>query len=194
MTRSYFSTPAARGTTLLLLLLVYYNSVVLLPIIACVGTKQHPQSSSVSFKHRDLNETTYDKLRQLIFEGNWDILHSLDIHDAYNNFVDIVSHLLDVVAPEKTISIKQHQLRHEPWFTKGLMRSRKNLNKLYREKCSHPHQRHANKWYTQYRNLYNKLKRITLETYYKYCQLLQNYKNDVKNTWKTIRHFIGKHN
>ena len=118
------------------------------PIIACVGTKHHPQSPSVSLKHLELNETTYDKLRQLLFKVNWDILHSLDIHDAYNKFDDIVSHLLDVVASEKTISIKQHQLRHEPWFTKGLMRSRKTRNKLYRKQCSHLPQHHANQRYT----------------------------------------------
>ncbi len=80
------------------------------PIIACVGTKQqHCKTTSISFKRRKLNEAAYNKLNELLYQVNWDILHSLDIHSTYKKFLDIVSDLLDVVSPEKTITIKRHQ-------------------------------------------------------------------------------------
>ncbi len=40
--------------------------------------------------------------------------------------------------------------------------------------------------------MYNKLKRIARESYY--YQILNKYKNDIKNTWKTLGPLIGKGN
>ncbi len=56
------------------------------------------------------------------------------------------------------------------------MQSSKTVEKLYRKN----------------RNLYNRLKRLARETYY--CQILSNFKNDIKNTWRTIRPLTGKTN
>ena len=38
--------------------------------------------------------------------------------------------------------------------------------------------------------MFNKIKRLTKQTYY--SELLESFKNDIKNTWKSIRTLIGR--
>ena len=73
---------------------------------------------------------------------------------------------------------------------KGLLKSSKTLDKLYKKKLRQPQEHFSHKQYKEYRNLYYTLKRRAKEEYY--ASLLNNYKHDIKQTWKVLRPLIGK--
>ena len=80
----------------------------------------------------------------------------------------------------------------DPWVTKGLLQSSKTLDKLFHAKLKHSPTHNSHNKYIQYRNLFNKTKRVCKHTYY--TNLLNLYKDDIKNTWKSIRTLLGKSN
>ncbi len=52
------------------------------PIIVCVGNKSSSESTEpkhITFSYRDLNDTAYTQLRQLLNQVNWNFTHSVDL-------------------------------------------------------------------------------------------------------------------
>ena len=77
-------------------------------------------------------------------------------------------------------------------MTVGLLTSSRHCTRLYRKCVRKSRTDVAYKTYTKYRNTYNILKRTAKQTYY--AQLFAKYKNDIRNTWKTINDIIGINN
>ena len=77
-------------------------------------------------------------------------------------------------------------------MTRSLLTSSRNCTKLF-QKCIRKTRTDGNyKKYTIYRNLYNKLKRTAKQNHY--SQIFHKFKNDIKNTWKTINSIIDRTN
>jgi dimeric dUTPase (all-alpha-NTP-PPase superfamily) len=96
--------------------------------------------------------------------------------------------------PTKTVKYKKHKHKGNPWITSGLIKSIKFRDKLY-QKLKKTSQESA---------LYDQLK-LNLGTYNKilrkaireaqqlyYHSKFNSYKNDIKNTWITIKSIINK--
>lgn len=64
------------------------------------------------------------------------------------------------------VNVKNHYVSLiKPWITKGILKSRKTKNKLYRKFLKFPNE--INKIiYKRYRNKFNKLKDAAKKTYY----------------------------
>ena len=68
----------------------------------------------------------------------------------------------------------------------------KHIDKLFQAKLRQPPDHNCNSKYINYRNLFNKIKRSSKQKYY--TDLLYAYKNDIKNTWKTVNSLLARTN
>jgi len=164
-----------------------------LPIINCVGISQSKQTRKpLIFKKRLINNDTTRNIANAIQNKDWKYLEQLDINQAYTNFTQEITSILDRLAPEKIIKIPASQVIRDPWMTKGLIKSSKTLSKLHKQKLTKANTHPNCIKYLQYRNMYNKLKRVTKQNYYD--KLLLKYKHDIRKTWGVINSLIGRTN
>lgn len=161
-----------------------------LPVILFSGKKAETKSVPLSFKCRRLNETVMDEITSHLDICDWSILQDMNVELAYDTFMEKMTAILDHCAPERKINIPKKSVIRDPWVTLGILKSSKTLDKLYRAKLKHPPNHGLHRKYTVFRNMFNKVKKFSKQTYY--TTLLNKYKNDVKNTWKTLRSIIGK--
>jgi len=80
--------------------------------------------------------------------------------------------------------LKSHQ---KPWLTKGIQRSLKNKNKLYKKLIKRPTPENKLK-YKQYRNKLHHLIRISKKRHYK--EKFEQTQGNVKKTWSLINEII----
>lgn len=77
----------------------------------------------------------------------------------------------------------------KPWLTKGLSKSIKKKNALYKQFLSSPTVSHKRQ-YKCFRNKLNHLLRIAKRDYYD--KKLTEYKSNVKNTWRILNEIINR--
>jgi len=116
----------------------------------------------------------------------------METNTAHNYFITKFNEIIDQIAPEKEIIIKNKYTPKEKWFTKGLLKSSRNKDKLYRKSINKPKTDETHIKYVKYRNLFNKIKRSTKAKYYN--DVLEENKNDIKNTWKIMKMAMNKIN
>ena len=75
-------------------------------------------------------------------------------------------------------------------MTKGLMKSSTTLSKLYKKCIKRAKDHPSYIVYIEYRNKYNQLKRTAKQTYYE--QRFEQYKYDIRNTWKLLNSLVGR--
>ena len=167
-----------------------------LPVFAFVGSvrlgNSSKQKEKLTFKHRSLTEQSLNRIKLKLSELNWDSLHEMTVENAYSFISTTITDILDHEAPYKQTTIKPKYIIREKWMTKGLLTSSLNLDKLYRKatrvkKTSITHQS-----FIKYRNLFNTLKRKAKRKYYR--DMLLEYKNDIRQTWKILKNVLNKTN
>ena len=164
-----------------------------LPVITCIGKRKTKfKNAPLTLKKRDITENSISNIANALKIRDWNYLEHLDINEAYSKFSAEFNKIIDINAPEKTITIPPHRIIRDPWMIKGLINCARNLNKLYTKKLSKPNTHPDYIIYTKYRNTYNKIKRTSRQQYYD--NLLQNYKHDIRKTWRVINNLIGKTN
>lgn len=161
------------------------------PVICCMmnGRKKevrHP----LKFKHRHLNTALINEIKLNISNTDWTFLYTLDVNTAYDLFSDKLNQLIDEIAPERTITIPPHHIIRDDWMTIGLMKSSLKLNKMYRKCTNKPKTHPLYIDYVAYRNAFNKIKRTAKHDFYK--DRFEQYKTDIKKTWKLMNSLIGK--
>ena len=77
-------------------------------------------------------------------------------------------------------------------MTPNLLKVSRTCTKLYRKCIGKQRSDTKYKKYIKHRNEYNYLKRSAKQTYYN--EIFIKYRNDIRNTWKTINSIIGKQN
>ena len=107
---------------------------------------------------------------------------NLSINDRFNRFIEIFSVTIGRHAPFKLASEKERSLRVRPWITKGILKSSRTKNKLYKLSL-----RSTDGNRQQYKNYCNKLAHIKKRSKH------NNFKNKINETkhstkvlWKTI--------
>ena len=70
-----------------------------------------------------------------------------------------------------------------PWVTKGILKSRKTKNKLYKKFIKNPNERNE-LIYKTYRNKFNKIKNAAKKYYYN--KEFNEHKGNLKYSWKLI--------
>ena len=121
-------------------------------------------------------------------EVNWGNLYSIsNPNEAYEYFLKVFSGIYDLAFPLKTFSVKRKTLPN-PWMTKGPLKLSKRKQKLYKKFMKKRSPRNEN-IYKAYKSLFESLKKKSKRNYY--TRRLENYQNDIKNSWDVIKEIIG---
>ena len=97
---------------------------------------------------------------------------------------------MDQFAPEKSKLIAHKNRLRQCWMTSALLKSSKTLDKLYKKCIGKSKESTAYSNFINYRNIFNKLKRIAKQKYY--SETLCQYKYDVRKTWSILNTVIGR--
>ena len=99
---------------------------------------------------------------------------------------------LNAHAPEKTIQIPYKKILRQTWMTTALLKSSQTKNILFKKCLGKSKENQSYQNFIAYRNIYNRLKRISKQNYY--ASELAKYKHNAKKTWGILNSLIGKNN
>ena len=117
---------------------------------------------------------------------NWSCINNT-VEEDFNRFNSTFELIIDKHAPKTTITRKQKKLRQKPWITKGLLKSIRHKNKLYKIFITNKTESSFLN-YKQYRNKLNHLLEIAKIQCYQII-VIKN-KNDSTKLWKTIHEIL----
>ena len=103
-------------------------------------------------------------------------------------FLKTLNEVLDLMAPIKPLSRKEANLKIKPWITKGILKSIKIRDRLYKKYLSKKSNILLQK-YKQYRNLIVTLIRVSKKNHYH--AYFETNKTNIKNTWDGIKEIIS---
>jgi len=154
------------------------------PILCCIN-KYGPDKTANFVESRDFSDNNFQSFRGNFGSLNWDLFYALDCpQEAFDLFSENFLTLYNIHFPliKKKFNPKFHC--KEPWFTKGLLISRKTKFKLD-SKASRSQNAHDILTFKNYRNLYNKTVRRAKQIYFEVQ--LDKAKSNMKKTWALIR-------
>ena len=138
---------------------------------------------------RNFSRSNIDQFKTFFNNHQWEeVLNCEDVQVAFDTFNDVFSTGFDQFFPlQKKRKNKFH--KKQPWMTKGLLKSRNNSIKLRGIFQEFPTSTNR-KVYTEYRNLFNKLKRIAKTNFY--AERIDLNKGSARKTWNTLNEVLGK--
>lgn len=164
-----------------------------LPVLLCVGRKTRSNKAEpLIIRKRHLTSSIMKNIATVVRETNWLYLENMNTDHAYTEFSNTLDTIINNAAPEKEIKISSKFVIRDPWVTRGLIASSRTLNKLYRKKMGKDKKNLHYEKFINYRNMYNKLKRLTKQKYYD--DLLSKYQHNIRKTWGIINSLIGRTN
>jgi hypothetical protein len=164
-----------------------------LPIYSQFGSAIQKSNATHNFKCRPMNDTQINKIIRTLETENWQsLINNGDINLAYDNLVTKLHNTINLYAPEKTISVNKKNIIRQPWITRGLLNSIKTRDKLFKTCIGKPRDSPAYQKYLKYRNVLNSLRRNSKQNYF--GNLLNEYKHDIRKTWKVLNTIIGRNN
>ena len=157
----------------------------------------------------------YTTLAKTIIEQNWNAvnienfqneLNNASIYDALDNsLVNDPSHNLDILnnaiskakqkhIPFRKVKFHKHKHKKSRWITNGLLRSISYRDKLYlklkRLPADTERHTHLKINLKTYQSILKKLIRYAKKQYYQ--KQFNKFKNDIKNTWITIKQILNR--
>ena len=130
-----------------------------LPVFQITPSLEKVNYTHCDTKNRLINETTLDRLCQDLKIEDWnDVYDKINPQDAYSCFYNKLFKLYDKNIPlTKTKNKGNSNSKKIPWVTKGILKSRRNKNKLYKKFIKNPNERNE-LIYKKCRNKFNKIK------------------------------------
>ena len=160
------------------------------PVCLFSGKRESSFNPTHTVTTRNLNHNAIHTIVQRLISIDWGFILNDTVDTAFSRFHDELKNCIEQVAPSKTLTISDKSLRREPWMTKGILKSARHKEQLYK-KCIKKGKEHiAYHKYIQYRNTYNKIKRKAKSIYA--LKTLQDFQNNMKKTWKFINSLIGQ--
>ncbi len=139
---------------------------------------------------KNFSNTNIEKFLAAFNSLNWDLFYSTNnTQDACDLFYENFLTLYKIYFPTIKRRFNAKFDKIDPWFTKGLLVSRRKKIILDKKAAKHPNPANILQ-FKQYRNLYNKVIREAKKNYFN-SQLLKNQSN-LKNTWNLIRCAINR--
>ena len=166
-----------------------------LPIYNIVKQINSQSNTSTSInsilRRRKLDDETLLVLENSLQNTDWSpVLDAsvTDVNIAYNTFLEKFLDTYNTSCPVQNIILKKKS-KLKPWMTRGLKRACTHKNILYRKfLCCRT--KHSEQQYKTYKNILTSSLREAEKNFYD--SLLQRHMGDIKNTWRTINHIIGK--
>jgi hypothetical protein len=113
-----------------------------------------------------------------------DVKSCNDVNQCYDLFWDKFKTLYDLHLPVKVIKFNKNYHKISGFMTRGLLISRRKKDDLYKLSVTAPSQRNTEQ-YKMYRNLYNKLIRISKKTFIE--SQIDNNKKNPKKLWDILK-------
>ena len=114
---------------------------------------------------------TVENIKSRSDEYDWNNLSNLSSIEGYSHFIKILADIIDECAPEKEILIRKRILSEKiERMTTGLMKSSRIRDVLHKKALNN---NTTVTYWTKcidYRNQFNRIKRIAKESYYKQLQ------------------------
>ena len=130
-----------------------------------------------------------ENFKSILSSTDWnDVFGQTSTNESYNQFIKKFRLIYDDCVPIKVIEIKTKILLR-PWITKGIKKSSNRKQKLYENILKKKSPKNE-KEYKDYKQLFEKIKKDFKKKYFQ--EKFTFYKNDIKNTWKTLKDVIGK--
>ena len=162
-----------------------------LPIFTFVGKRSVKNTKHKYVTYRKMDDSALRNITNELNSLNWtSMLNELDTDRANDVFIQKLSEALDVFAPEKSIKITPKNIIRQPWMTPALLKSSNTKDKLYHKCVGKPKDCMAYSHFIKYRNMFNKLKKISKQKYY--GDKLFEYKTDLKKTWQIFTTIIRR--
>ena len=153
--------------------------------------RQTPIKSKVSrtIKKRKINENTTPAFKTLLESVPWNIVTEENRpKQAFEKFFERLDVCGDMAFPIVEQKISKRVCPLKPWMTSGLLKSRRQKEKLAAKKMRCPTLINIEN-YRVFNSIYNKIKRAAIKLYYE--GKFQEHKRNVKGTWDTIREALG---
>ena len=148
----------------------------------------------IEIHKRKIDKFAIQQFKESLSAVNWDKVYQEcnlgHTNSAYTNFEKIFLKNYNKHFPIKVILVKEKYLKC-PWITKGIKKSSKKKQKLYIKYLKNRNEANLNT-YKQYKNLFEKIKKISKKNYY--SNRIKNSKGDIKKTWNVIKEIIGNKN
>ena len=164
------------------------------PVLTCMGKKVKTQTREpLTFYNRHIGAEQITKISKLLSETDWDAnLHSENIDQSYQDCMATLTKALDTHAPITKTTIPFKQVIRQPWMTSGLIKCSRKCDRLYAKSIGKGQNTESCQNFTRYRNVYNSIKRKAKAKYF--TDLLQNYANDIRKTWRVLNSITWRKN
>merc|ERR1712002_1017070 len=111
------------------------------------------------------------------FDGNQ------DVNLLWNKFEDIFSKTVFSHAPLRSMTKKERRFRSKPWLTKGIIKSIKVKNSMFRLALCH-REKSFSVEFKKYRNLLTKVKKLSKKLYFR--DSIKKSSGNMKQLWRTV--------
>ena len=115
--------------------------------------------------------------------NNFKVSEDSSSHHQFQTFIDIFTDTVNFHAPYRRTTKKEKKLKEKPWLTKGLLKSIKQKNKMYKKFLDHSNCSLYTQ-YKKYRNTLNRALECAKRNYYRKI-LIQN-KHDIGKVYERI--------
>ena len=113
------------------------------------------------------------------------------VDSKFECLLEKVKEIIDKNVPLIKLSKSKQKLKLKPWITKGILKSIKYKNKLYKMLCKNNFSNKQKvKEFKTYQNKLTKIKTISKKNYFE--KRLQNCKKNSADTWKVINDITNK--
>ena len=105
-----------------------------LPIFYISPNRIHDKKFKKVYKPiRDLSDHAIQKLHDKLLTVDWNVLDNInDVNVRYDTFVQIFESAYNECLPVKVVKVQLQNNSHKPWITKGIKKSIKKRDKLYK--------------------------------------------------------------
>ena len=143
------------------------------------------------------NYKNFDQENFLLDLLNIDWTNTLEIQNndpnrSFDSFYQTIESILDVYAPLKKVSNKDHKRKYKPWITNGIISSIKRRNKLFSTYVNCKNLNIKHELHISYKNLRNYIQiliKSSKENFYK-TYFTENNKN-LRKIWQGIKSIVN---
>ncbi len=162
------------------------------PCLTILNNSNKETTEPTSFETRNFSKENIKKIRAELQLIDWSPVKNLNANLGYDFIVQKITRVLDQICPLKIKTVSNKNKIREVWMSNGLLRSSIKCDKLFKKVCGLEKNSEKYLEYTKYRNLFNKLKRQAKKKYF--VEKVEQYKQNSKMLWKTLKEVTGKYN
>ena len=158
--------------------------------ISIKGSRFHNVSNITEKEIRQLKPNNINGLKNHLELVNWEFIYKESNPEiSYSKLMGKINELMNIHCPLKSVKISNRKFARKPWITKGLLKSIKIKDKLYRKSIIKPTDENKLN-YTKYRNLLNNLLRTAKKNHI--TTEIESNRLNMKETWKTLNNVLGR--